>query len=1138
MQVRKIARFLVNLLVLTGLIVGVFSGTITKAQAPIESDGPTPAIAQAEGNWYIIELEKPALAIQAQSANKTEYVNEFGKLDVNSASSQGYINELAADQAAFTTALTKAIPGTKIYRGYQVLLNGLAVELPNSELTTLQTLASLPGVSRISPQQIYTVSLDYSLPLIQAPALWSELGGRVLAGQGVKVADVDTGIDPTHVMFSGEGFSYPATGTWPKGYCATVSGFCNGKIIAARYYPPTFAVNTGEELTPRDVVGHGSHTAGIAAGDVVTGTYGTSNPLLSGVAPGAWLMVYKGLFKTVDGTNASGSNIMLAGAAEDAIRDGADVINNSWGSAGPLSKDANDPLVRAYEAAVDAGVVVVFSLGNSGPGFDTSGSPGGESTKFIGVGASTTERAYYNTIKVTAPAGVPANLQSFPGNQLSSIAPSAIPTGNIGPKPYIPTDLLGNPITSTVPYSDTGWIALIPRGTYSFSIKLNNALNAGASGAVIYTTAGTTWKGGFTAGGAALYAVMISNDLGVAAKNWWTANPHTAMMEIGYPASPWLTEIPDMIADFSSRGPSIELGIKPDVTAPGVNILSAYYDGSFQLMNGTSMAAPHVTGSAALLVELHPEWSPAQVKSALMSTASQTILNLDGVTTANVMTQGAGRIDLSKAGDPGLTFDEPSHSFGMLPQGTTGSVEITAKDVTGAAETYAVSVVQTVGETGQVTVTTSTGSLDVTPYGKSSFTLSVEVGNSATPQDLEGDVVISSTLHMAHIPYWVRVVPAGAGDVLLVDFDESEATSDFGLTTIYGGPFTDFTHFYTSTLTAMGVTYDYWNVWNELSPPVSVLDQYDKVIVWTGNYGGYLRLGNSLYLGDTLSANDFRVYLANGGKLLFTGQEALGDFYYRLNGRGPIDKMQPYMRGSANAPLVDGVFPGTPPQPSVVGVEEFNPFLKDMQLDLSSEGDGAGNQYAVDEVQYANFIDLDTAPMFEVVNTVTDTVESGYVASHSSFEPTIERVKDPVGVPQEPVAWRIAELNFGLEGVNDDTGFTTRQALMQAIFDWQDDVVTVDFANPFYTAPKAFAFVNFTASANSSKGGEILRYRWDFGDGSGIQETTTGAVSHQYQVEGLYHAYVEVLDSYGHKAVSQAVLVQVGYHTFLPVILK
>jgi hypothetical protein len=736
---------------------------------------------------------------------------------------------------------------------------------------------------------------------------------------------------------------------------------------------------------------------------------------------------------------------------------------------------------------------------------------------------------------VTAPEPVTDTLKSFPGNQFVDIDPSAFPTADIGPLPYVPTDLTGVPITDTEPYSSTGWIALIPRGTYNFTVKLDNAIAYGASAVAMYTD-NRTWKGGFTATGRAIYTVMIPNDIGLEARDWWLANPDTARLKIGYPVSPWLTETPDVIASFSSRGPSIELGIKPDVTAPGVNTLSANWDDSYQVLGGTSMAAPHVTGAAALLLELHPDWTPDQIKSALMSTASQTILDLDEETTADVMTQGSGRIDLSKAGDPGLTFDEPSHSFGMLPQGSTDSVVINATDVAGMDETYSVAVVETVGETGLVTVTTSTDSIDMMAGETDTFTVTVSIGDLATPQDLEGNIVISGTTHLAHVPYWVRVVPVAAGDVLLVDFDESEAT-DYGFTTIYGAPFTDYTNYYTSTLEAMGLTYDYWNVWNELSPPRAVLDQYDKVVVWTGEYGGLLLLDDTdLYFGDTLNFNDFRNYLAAGGKLLFTGQEALGDFYYQYFGYGPIDSLPAYVRGASNAPLLDGVFPGMPLQPSVVGVEDANPFLKGMVLDLSTAGDGAGNQYAVDEVQWADYVDLDTAPLFEVVNTITP-VESGYVGTRSSYEPTIERVKNPISVPQEPVAWRVAELNFGLEGVNSDTGFNTRQELMQALFDWQDDVVGVSFDAPSYLTPRPFGFVDFTASMTSSEAGEATYYRWDFGDGSDIVVTTSPMVSHQYKVFGLYQAYVEVVDSFGHKAVSMPVPVSVGYRIQLPLII-
>ena len=439
----------------------------------------SPAIAQgekttslpiAEGDWYIVELDAPALVTYAKSAIATA-MTVRGKLNVNASVSQTYIEQLKADQAVFSGALTRAIPGAEIGYDYQIALNALAVKLPDSEQKTLFALGALPDVKRVTPQRIYTAQMDYSLPLINAPAMWAQLGSRETAGAGVKIAIIDSGVDPDHMLFDGTGWSYPAEGTWPKGYCEIDPTFCNGKIIAARYYTPTLVVNPGEVNTPQDIHGHGTHVGGTAAGNIVTATYGTSTPEISGVAPGAWLMAYKGLFQNTAGTRSTGSSIMLAAAIEDAIADGADIVSCSWGSD---DWEYDDPLTAAYEAAADAGIIVVFSTGNSGPAYNTTGSP--TSPKFIEVGASTTLRAYYNEINVTAPEPVSPTLQSFPATQFNDINAAGMPTGPIGPLPYIPCDLLGMPdtslpgvtegITQTEPYSSTGWIALIPRGDF------------------------------------------------------------------------------------------------------------------------------------------------------------------------------------------------------------------------------------------------------------------------------------------------------------------------------------------------------------------------------------------------------------------------------------------------------------------------------------------------------------------------------------------------------------------------------------------------------------------------------------------------------------------------------------------------
>ncbi|MBN2390068.1 MAG: S8 family serine peptidase [Anaerolineae bacterium] len=1074
----------------------------------------------AEGNWYIVELDAPALVAYAKSAATTAMI-VGGKLNVNTSASQAYIEQLKADQAVFSGALARAIPGAEIGYNYQIALNAVAVKLPDSEQKTLFALGALPDVKRVTPQRIYTTQMDYSLPLINAPAMWAQLGGRENAGAGVKVAIIDSGIDPDHVLFDGTGWSYPAEGTWPKGYCEIDPTFCNGKIIATHYYTPTLAVNPGEVNTPQDMHGHGTHVGGTAAGNIVTATYGTSTPEISGVAPGAWIMAYKGLFKNIAGTSSTGSSIMLAAAIEDAIADGADVVSCSWGSD---DWEYDDPLTAAYEAAVDAGLVVVFSTGNSGPVYNTTGSP--TSPKFIEVGASTTMRAYYNEINVTAPEPVSPTLQSFPANQFDDIDVAGMPTRPIGPLPYIPCDLLGLPdtslpgvtegITQTEPYSSTGWIALIPRGDFNFTVKLDNAIAQGATAVVMYTD-NRTWKGGFTAGERPIYTVMIANEIGLDARSWWSLHTGTARIQVGYPVSAFESEVPDMISDFSSRGPNLRLAIRPDLVAPGVNILSGMADGTFEPKNGTSQAAPHVAGAAALLLAQHPDWTPMQAKSALMSTASQTILDLDG-SLANVMTQGSGRIDLSKAGDPGLTFDEPSHSFGMIEVGTTAETVITAMDVSGAAETYALSVMETVTDTGNVTVTVSPASLAVAADGSATFTVTVEVGSGALLQDIEGGIILSGTTHMAHVPYWARIVPVVENDILLVDDDLSELGN------------TDYQDYYTAALDELGLTYDIWSTtaqgWAPGFPTREVLDLYDTVVYFTGDDASFFYY-NARYGIPSATLDEVRAYLAAGGKMIVFGQDAA----WGMNWAGlPLAIV--FGAGYAE----DDVFEGEAvPQPSAAGVV---PFLDGKEVDFSAGGDGAGNMVTVDALALYTGGDVSNIPLFAVPSTFTPMFGEDFMGSAMSSDPTLERVADPVGSGWWRIAHRTTFCSFGLEAVNNDTGYYTRTALLGDMFDYVNDTLTVAFDETAYASEGTTMMVDFAATMASSVGGEALRYRWDFGDGSVYVSTTGDMVTHQYMRPGTYQARVEVTDAYMHTMVSEQVTVDVKAYIFLPLVMR
>jgi hypothetical protein len=160
------------------------------------------------------------------------------------------------------------------------------------------------------------------------------------------------------------------------------------------------------------------------------------------------------------------------------------------------------------------------------------------------------------------------------------------------------------------------------------------------------------------------------------------------------------------------------------------------------------------------------------------------------------------------------------------------------------------------------------------------------------------------------------------------------------------------------------------------------------------------------------------------------------------------------------------------------------------------------------------------------------------VATRSSFEPTLERVQNPYAVPQEPVSWRVGYTGFGLEGVNDDTGYVTRADLVDLLFQWLDDQVAVAFDQGSYFVQSDFGLAHLSATMTSSMDGDAAYYRWDYGDGSDIEYTAGDNVSHQYQRCGFYTAWVEAMDAFGHKAVGEPVQVEVCTHLYLPIVVR
>src|SRR5213079_1346530 len=428
---------------------------------------------------------------------------------------------------------------------------------------------------------------------------------------------------------------------------------------------------------------HGTHTAGIAAG--VTGQTAVVNGVsiddMSGIAPGAWL----GNYNVFPGDVANARSEDILNAVDAAIADGMDVLNLSLGGS---FHGNNDLLATGLDNAVDAGLVVAVAAGNSGPGAGTVESPG-RARKVITVGASTNQ--HFVGQPFTYPAGVGTTIGAAVGEF------PALPTAS-----YNLFDTNSTACTSVDPGA-SGKLAIVNRGTCTFSTKVRNAIAAGAVGVlVINNVAGDPIgmaKDGL--GGDDLPAVMISKNDGAALR---AANPPDASADATLQEFV-TTGNQDILAGFSGQGPTnVDLAVKPDVTSVGVNVLSSITcvgkgpgcpgDGSgWAFFQGTSMSTPHIAGSAAVLKDLHPTWSPDQIKSALVNRADLVIKDaVTGTHDVGPTAQGAGRENLGVAADGTTWMDPASASFGKVTVGHPTSLNITLTNPTASAQTYAVTV--------------------------------------------------------------------------------------------------------------------------------------------------------------------------------------------------------------------------------------------------------------------------------------------------------------------------------------------------------------------------------------------------------------------------------------------------------------
>jgi subtilisin family serine protease len=693
-----------RLLLLCSLL-SAFSGAL--AESVLRDAGNVPIrLAGSEDpsqtRVYIVQLKAPSVAetrapgvrVNKESPDVRAYAAQIGD---------------AQDRV-----LLKAGSGVEKIYSYRYGLNGFAARMTEGQAHKLK---HLPEVLNVWEDEVRPLATRHSptfLGLFDAENGLRSVEG--LDGEDVVIGVIDSGVTPEH---RGLRDTRPADmpracrsswgettvlGRWlcrryhklpevvafepPEdwnGACESGDRFtsddCNNKLIGARWFIDgalaTGFIHEDEIRSPRDADGHGTHTATTAAGVRTDASiFGTLIGGIEGIAPRARVAAYKACWLRPDDTRASCNTSDLANAIDAAVADGVDVISYSVGSSLTRTTAPDD---LALLAAARAGVIPVVSAGNEGPGFGSIGSPAG-SPAVITVAASTRDgESNAEAMEVSAPtnlAGRYAVREAFftpPLEDVDPIEASLVlvdddtDTVNDACEPLINGDELN------------GKIAFIQRGGCDFDIKISHAEDAGAVAALVYNIAGNPVVMYSEADPPGIPALMIGQaDGNLILAEIDAGNDVQVILEKGLLLTS--DDTGNQMARFSARGPApIPDVLKPDVTAPGVNILAGFSPDSaystpgenFAYLSGTSMATPHVAGLAALLRQAHPEWTPAAIKSAIMTTARQNVSNSPGLTSAGAFDFGAGHIVPNDALHPGLVYDVMPDEYDAFAEAIT-----------------------------------------------------------------------------------------------------------------------------------------------------------------------------------------------------------------------------------------------------------------------------------------------------------------------------------------------------------------------------------------------------------------------------------------------------------------------------------
>lgn len=557
-------------------------------------------------------------------------------------------------------------PSSRLLYSYHSAMEGFAAQISETEAEYLKR---LPDVIAVRPDRRLHIHTTYSYKFLGLSpgrgGAWYNAG----FGRGTIIGVLDTGVWPESPSFNDQGM--PQVPKKWRGICQEGQSFnssnCNRKLIGARFFTkghqvasPSFSPETVQEyVSPRDSRGHGTHTSSTAGGRSVAmaSVLGNGAGVARGMAPFAHIAVYK-----VCWFNGCYSSDILA-AMDVAIRDGVDILSLSLGGF-PLPLFEDSIAIGSFRA-VEHGISVICAAGNNGP---VQSSVSNEAPWVATIGASTMDRRF------------PAIVQMGNGQALygESLYPGNRPMNSVKELELVylnSRDTAGEYcIRGSLPRAKVrGKIVVCDRGVNGRAEKGEVVKEAGGAAMILTNTEINLEEDSVDVH--VLPATLVGFEESIRLKAYINSTKRP-IGTIQFGGTVIRKSMAPAVAQFSARGPSFTNPsiLKPDVVAPGVNIIAAWPQNlgpsalpedtrrvNFTVMSGTSMACPHVSGIAALIHSVHPKWTPAAIKSAIMTTADVTDHSgkpiMDGDKPAGVFATGAGQVNPIRAVDPGLIYD-------------------------------------------------------------------------------------------------------------------------------------------------------------------------------------------------------------------------------------------------------------------------------------------------------------------------------------------------------------------------------------------------------------------------------------------------------------------------------------------------